>query len=75
MSKLGNGFLFRIKRTKSFVEVDSVDVKFNETFSDCRDRKGKVIKGDRVLDPELFNVPEMNSTVSDLLNKMKEPEK
>jgi hypothetical protein len=24
MSKLGNGFLFRIKRTKSFVEVDSV---------------------------------------------------
>jgi transposase InsO family protein len=64
MSKLGNGFLFRIERTKSFVEVDSADVKFNETFSDCRDRKGKIIKGGRVLDPELFNVPDIEAKVS-----------
>jgi hypothetical protein len=75
MSKLGNGFLFRVKRTKQFVEVDSADVKFNETFSDCRDRKGKIIKGGRVLDPELFNVPDMEATISELLHKMKEPEK
>jgi transposase InsO family protein len=70
MSKLGNGFLFRIERTKSFVEVDSADVKFNETFSDCRDRKGKIIKGGRVLDPELFNVPEMEANISAMLSKL-----
>ena len=75
MSKLGNGFLFRVARTKEFVEVDSADVKFNETFSDCRDRKGKIIKGGRVLDPELFNVPDVEATISELLDKMKEPEK
>ena len=59
MSKLGTGFIFRVERIKQFVEVDSADVKFNETFSDCRDRKGKIIKGGRVLDPDLFNVEEM----------------
>jgi hypothetical protein len=58
MSKLGNGYLFRIQRTNSIVEVDSRDVKFNETFSDCMDRKGRQIKGGKVLDPDLFNEPE-----------------
>jgi transposase InsO family protein len=58
MSKLGNGYVFRIKRTRQIVETDSADVKFNETFSDCRDKKGKIIKGGRVLDPDLINVPE-----------------
>jgi transposase InsO family protein len=58
MSKLGNGYVFRIQRNKKIVEVDSADVKFNETFSDCRDRKGRIIEGGRVLDPELFNIPE-----------------
>jgi hypothetical protein len=37
--------------------VDSKDVKFNETFSDCRDKKGKIIEGGRVLDPDLLNLP------------------
>ena len=58
MSKLGNGFIFWVERTKRNEEIDSKDVKFNETFSDCRDRKGKIIKGGRVLDPDLINVPE-----------------
>jgi hypothetical protein len=58
MSTLGNGFMFRIKRTRQIVEIDSADVKFNETFSDCRDKMGKIIKGGRVLDPDLINVPE-----------------
>ena len=57
MSKRGNGFLFRVQRTKQTVEVDSRDAKFNETFSDCRDKKGKIIKGGRVLDPDLLNLP------------------
>jgi hypothetical protein len=53
MSKRGNGFMFRIQRTKETVDIDSADAKFNETFSDCRDRLGKIIKGGRVLDPDL----------------------
>ena len=57
MSKRGNGFIFRVQRTKQIVEVDSKDVKFNETFSDCRDKKGKIIEGGRVLDPDLLNLP------------------
>ncbi len=55
MSKIGNGFIFRIKRTNTTVEVDSADVKFNETFSDCMDRKGRTIKGGRILQPDLIN--------------------
>jgi transposase InsO family protein len=58
MSRLGNGYIFKVERTNQIVEIDSADVKFNETFSDCRDRKGKIIKGGRVLDPDLINVPE-----------------
>jgi hypothetical protein len=58
MSKRGNGFIFRIQRTKETVEIDSADAKFNETFSDCRDRQGKIIKGGRVLDPDLIIEPE-----------------
>ncbi len=63
MSRIGNGFLFRIERTRQFVEVDSADAKFNETFSDCRDRRGKIIKGGRILDPDLYNVPEMEADI------------
>jgi hypothetical protein len=58
MSKLGAGYIFGIKRSKTFVEVGSADTKFSETFSDCRDKKGKNIKGGRVLDPDLFNTEE-----------------
>jgi hypothetical protein len=64
MSKIGNGsLLFKIERTRQFVEVDSADAKFNETFSDCMDKKGKIIKGGRVLDPDLYNVPDMEADI------------
>jgi transposase InsO family protein len=56
MSKHGNGYIFRIQRINKVVEIDSKDVKFNETFSDCMDRKGKLIKGGRVLDPDLLEI-------------------
>ena len=59
MSTLGNGYIFRVQRTNQIVEIDSRDAKFNETFSDCIDRKGRKIKGGKVLDPDLFNEPEM----------------
>jgi transposase InsO family protein len=62
MSKKGNGFIFRVQRTKETVEIDSADAKFNETFSDCRDKLGKIIKGGRVLDPDLTIEPEPTQT-------------
>jgi transposase InsO family protein len=71
MSKIGNGFIFRIKRTGQFVEVDSSDAMFNETFSDCRDRRGKIIKGGRILDPDLYNVPDMEADVSKSMESWK----
>jgi hypothetical protein len=43
MSARGNGFIFLVRRTKTIFEVDSKDVLFNETFSDCRDRHGKIV--------------------------------
>jgi hypothetical protein len=63
MSKIGNGFIFRIKRTNETVDVDSADAKFNETFSDCRDRKGRIIKGGKVLDPDLINELDMAADI------------
>jgi hypothetical protein len=63
MSKIGNGFIFRIKRTNETVDVDSADAKFNETFSDCRDKKGRIIKGGKVLDPDLINELDMAADI------------
>jgi hypothetical protein len=43
MSDKGNGYIFLIDRSNDFAEVDSKDVKFNETFSDYRGRQGKIM--------------------------------
>ena len=40
ISDKGNGYVFRIKKLNTLVEVDSKDVKFNETFADIRERQG-----------------------------------
>jgi hypothetical protein len=71
MSKAGNGFIFRIKRTNTTVEVDSADVKFNETFSDCMDRKGRTIKGGRTLQPDLINELENAADAKKLMETWK----
>ena len=42
MSDKGNGYIFLIGSSNKFVEIDSRDAKFNETFSDYRDRQGKL---------------------------------
>jgi transposase InsO family protein len=68
MSKVGNGFIFRIQRTNTTVDVDSADVKFNETFSDCIDRKGRLIKGGRVLQPDLINELDMAADVKKIMD-------
>ncbi len=69
MSQLGNGFIFRIRRTNQTVEVDSADAKFNETFSDCRDRQGRIIKGGKVLQPDLINELDMAADVDKVIAK------
>jgi hypothetical protein len=69
MSRIGNGFVFRVKRTNQIVEVDSADAKFNETFSDCRDRQGRIIKGGRVLQPDLINELDMAADVDKMIAK------
>jgi hypothetical protein len=69
MSQLGNGFIFRIRRLNQTVEIDSADCKFNETFSDCRDRQGRIIKGGRVLQPDLINELDMATDVDAMIEK------
>ncbi len=36
ISDKGNGYIFLINKSNNFVEIDSRDAKFNETFSDYR---------------------------------------
>jgi hypothetical protein len=42
ISDKGNGFIFLIQKSNTFIEIDSKDEKFNETFSDYRARQGKI---------------------------------
>jgi hypothetical protein len=52
LSQKGNGYIFLVTRTQSIVEIDSKDVKFNETFDECRERKGKISNGKNI-EPDL----------------------
>ena len=69
MSQLGKGFIFRVRRLNQTVEIDTADCKFNETFSDCRDRQGRIIKGGRVLQPDLINELDMAADVDATIEK------
>jgi hypothetical protein len=62
MSVRGNGFIFLVRRTKTVHEVDSKDVLFNETFSDCRDRHGKIVPKGAVLQPDLHDASDFDSS-------------
>ncbi len=48
ISDKGNGYLFLIRKSNTFVEIDSKDAKFNETFSDCRALQGKLITAQNI---------------------------
>jgi transposase InsO family protein len=72
MSRNGNGFIFRVKRTNTTCVIDSKDAKFNETFSDCRDRQGKIIKGGKVLDPDLINEIEKATNIQKAVNRFED---
>jgi hypothetical protein len=56
ISDKGNGYIFLISKSNrfvEFVEVDSKDAKFNETFSDYRGRQGGKIMTAHFIDPDL----------------------
>ncbi len=76
-STRGNGYLFLVPKTKTsgihpYDELDSIDVKFNETFSPYRERQGRLVsdnpiapdlsieaeKADQMLDGALPNTPQ-----------------
>ncbi len=54
ISDKGNGYIFLIQKSNTFVEIDSKYAKFNETFSDCRAQQGKLITAHNI-DPDLRN--------------------
>ncbi len=54
ISDKGNGYIFLIRKSNELVEIDSKDAKFNETFSDCRARQGKLVNAQNI-DPDLVN--------------------
>jgi transposase InsO family protein len=58
MSSKGNGYIFRVNRHNTTVEVDSKDAMFNETFKDVWDRKGHLVRGGVVLPPDLHTTQE-----------------
>jgi hypothetical protein len=52
VSDKGNGYIFLIKKLNTFVEIDSKDAKFNETFSQIRARQGKLTTANDI-EPDL----------------------
>jgi hypothetical protein len=52
ISDKGNGYIFLIQKSDELVDIDSKDAKFNETFSDYRERQGKLTKAPYIL-PDL----------------------
>ena len=51
ISTKGNGYIFLVNsanRLAEFVEIDSKDAKFNETFSDYRGRQGKTTEANHI---------------------------
>jgi hypothetical protein len=47
------------------VEIDSRDVKFNETFAPCRERKGKLVTGSPI-PPDLTTINESDSSTNNV---------
>ena len=54
LSDKGNGYNFLVGSSNELVEIDSKDAKFNETFSECRDRQGKLSSANHI-PPDLQN--------------------
>jgi hypothetical protein len=68
-STRGNGYLFLVPKTKKsgihhYDEIDSIDVKFNETFSPYRERQGRLIT-DNPISPDLNIEAETKDQMAD----------
>ena len=66
ISDKGNGYIFLVRKlTKlvelELVEIDSKDVKFNETFADIRERKGKLTTAHEI-EPDLHDEQRHDNT-------------
>jgi hypothetical protein len=75
MSEKGNGYIFLVTRSNKLIEIDSKDVKFNETFSHCRERKGQLSSGANI-ESDLFTGKEANRNETSISssNEMQKPE-
>jgi hypothetical protein len=68
ISTKGNGYIFLVNsanRIAEFVEIDSKDAKFNETFSDYRGRQGKITDANHIA-PDLRDESSQDSHTKDL---------
>ena len=67
-SPRGNGYIFLVPKASGKAdhrdEIDSHDVKFNETFSPYRERQGK-LTCDNVIKPDLTIEPESGGTLAE----------
>jgi transposase InsO family protein len=65
-SSHGNGYLFLVPKISSSKnecdEIDSIDVKFNETFSPCRERHGKLSPAN-VIAPDLTTESDNDNSI------------
>ena len=73
MSQKGNGYIFLVARLNKIIEIDSKDVKFNETFSDCRERKGQLSSGANITS-DLFTEKEANEATNSSSSETQKPE-
>ena len=73
MSQKGNGYIFLVARLNKIIEIDSKDVKFNETFSDCRERKGQLSSGANITS-DLFTEKEANEVTNSSSSETQKPE-
>ena len=55
ISDKGNGYIFLVSKSNEVVEIDAKDAKFNETFADIRERKGKLTNA-HYISPDLTEV-------------------
>jgi hypothetical protein len=64
MSDKGNGYVFLIQKSNTFVAIDSKDAKYNETFADCRGRQSKLTMA-HYIDPDLKEEQEKEASADE----------
>ncbi len=52
ISDKGNGYIFLVRKSNTFVEIESKDAKFNETFAEHRERQGQLTTAPNI-EPDL----------------------